>query len=408
MLTFLDLQDEVKRRAIRNEGNTTFDEAIKNLINQSLFRVSREAKWRSLRKTSYFMTKPSYTTGSGNGSYTNNSTAINISAANLLTNDVQINRRIKLSGDSTYHLIRSITGEEDLTIEKAYSGEATTSGTYEILGQAEYNLPIQASHRMFLWHEQYGYPLMLHFMTDQDFYRSSYSNVDQAVPEYYRMWGEDMVQSQPKQPGLVSLSSSASGDTSVTITVFGTVSGYPDYESILTDSSDGTTSVSGSKIFTSIDRIVKSASTQGRLTVTADSGNTTVAVLPVGDTTAGVLYRKVQLWPLPEDEFPINVWYYKDPYRLVNPTDVHDLGQDFDEAIIILAVAKLKAENEQKESQQWFAMYKDEIKNLRRTNVDKIDWIARFKRPYLAGNDLVRPNLSYRQVGPYYGRSSPI
>ena len=33
----------------------------------------------------------------------------------------------------------------------------------------------------------------------------------------------------------------------------------------------------------------------------------------------------------------MNVKYYKDAYRLVNTGDVHDLGQDFDEAIILLS-----------------------------------------------------------------------
>ena len=49
MFTFIDLVNEVKRRATRDQGGTQFDTAIKNVVNTSLFRVAREAPWRQLR-----------------------------------------------------------------------------------------------------------------------------------------------------------------------------------------------------------------------------------------------------------------------------------------------------------------------------------------------------------------------
>ena len=65
LYTFKDLQDEVKRRATRDQSGTTFDVAIKNIINTSLFRIGREALWRSLRRKGIVTTVTSYTTGSG-------------------------------------------------------------------------------------------------------------------------------------------------------------------------------------------------------------------------------------------------------------------------------------------------------------------------------------------------------
>lgn len=60
MFTFKDLQDEVKRRALRNQAGTEYDEEIKNLLNTSLLRISREAKWRTLRRKTKFTTVKLY------------------------------------------------------------------------------------------------------------------------------------------------------------------------------------------------------------------------------------------------------------------------------------------------------------------------------------------------------------
>ncbi len=57
-LTFKDLQDEVKRRATRDQGGTQFDTAVKNLINMSLIRIANESPWTALRNTATISTDP--------------------------------------------------------------------------------------------------------------------------------------------------------------------------------------------------------------------------------------------------------------------------------------------------------------------------------------------------------------
>jgi hypothetical protein len=259
---------------------------------------------------------------------------------------------------------------------------------------------------MFLWHEEFGYPFQLSYVTDQDFYGNSIENTSEAIPTHYRMWGEDLINEKIKDASVLQISSSSSADTSIAIEVFGTVSGYPDHETITTNASDGTTAVNGSKSFTKVDRIVKGASTTGRITITANSANTTVSVLPTGDTTAAIMRRKVQLWPLPDSVFPMHVSYYKQPYRLVDTNDVHELGQEFDEAIILLATGKIKMESNQKEGNLYMQLYQDEVRNLRKTNIDKIDWFPKQRRRTGNRDGLFHRNLSYRQVGPYFGPSS--
>lgn len=409
MFTFLDLQSEVKRRATHDQSGTTFDTATKNIINTSLFRVGREAPWRVLRRKSFFTTETSYSTGTGAVSVTASSNAFSVTGATFITDNIQVGRRVKFGTDSSYYTIRTITSETAGTIDRLYGGTTSTTTSYEILPTEEYNLPIQVNpQRDFLWHDAYGYPVQLEYITDQDFRSYNINDNVIAKPLTYRMWGQDMVITQPVTASVMRVASSSSADTSISITIFGIVSGYPDYEIIMTNASNGTTAASGSKSFSSVERVTKSAGTTGRITVDANSAADTIAVLPVGDTTAGILYSKCQLWPLPDGIYPINVQYYKDPWRLVNDNDVHEMGQEFDEAIILLAVAKIKYESSMNEDgDKFFALYKDELTSLRRTNMDKIDWMPTLKRPQDSrrGNGRIGDGrgLLYGQIGPNYG-----
>ena len=152
-MTFSDLQSEVKRRATRDQAGTQFDTAVKNIINTSLFRVAREALWRPLRRKTTFTTVTTYSEGSGDGSFTEDSADIAVTGATFLTDNIQPGRRVTLSGSSKTYTVLEVTSETEITLDLVYDGDTTTEGTYSILAQEEYNLPIQSSHRLFLWHE---------------------------------------------------------------------------------------------------------------------------------------------------------------------------------------------------------------------------------------------------------------
>ena len=407
MFTYYDIQQEIKRRATRDQSGTQFDTAVKNVINSSLFRINREAPWRVMRRRTSFKTKSAYTTGTGAGVFVANRSTISVIGATFLTDGIKIGRRIKLSGDADYHTIRQVNAETSLRIEESYGGTASTiAGTYSILGQEEYNLPIQAGHRLFMWHEEWGFPYKMEYITDQSFFESGAYNTEENIPTHYRMWGEDMIIDQLRTASVIRVYSSASTDTSIQICVFGMVAGFPDYEIITTDATNGTTAASGSKSFQSVERVVKYSSSTGRITVDANSANTLVSVLPVGDTTAGVMYRKVQLYPLPSSVFDMNVQYYKDVYRLVNDNDVHELGQDFDEAIILLSVSKLKGEAEIVDgTKTFYSMWQDEMSNLKKINAEKIDYFPHQERPRqsVLSSGQVHRYLNARQIGSQYG-----
>lgn len=396
---FSDLQSEVKRRATKDQGGSSFDTGIKNIINTSMWRIAREARWRQLRRSTTFDTVASYSTGSGAGTFTNNSKNVTITGSTFITNDIRIGRYIRLSGSNKFYKIATITGETTLTIDQVYDGTTTSVGTYSISSQEEYVLPIQIGHSCFLWHRAYGYPVLMDYVPAMEFYRAGALDTMENIPLAYRTWGNDSVIEQLKAPSAITISSSSSSDTSISTTVFGIVSGYPDYEIITTNASNGTTSVTGSKTFSSIERFVCNSTRIGRITATGNTANTTVAVIPVGFTTVGANYTRIQIYPLANRVFPINVLYYKLPFQLVNDGDVPELGEEFAEAIILLSVAKLKAEQNMKEDTDFIQLYKDEIDSLKRINVDKIDWLQKLQKPMGDYPNWYTGGLRYAQVG---------
>ena len=406
MLTFLDLQSEVKRRAIRNQSGTEFDEEIKNIINTSLLRIAREAKWRCLRRKTTFVTKTSYTSGTNFVTVTSNSNAVSLisTACDLWVDQIEVGRRVKFGADSTYYIIRVINSNTNFVIDTTFSAATATRTTYEILPQEEYSLPIQVDHRAFIWHEDFGYPCKMFHVPDQTFFDTQVSLTEKNTPTHYRMWGEDTVKMQiPTSTPLRIVSSSAS-DTTQEVTIFGKVAGNLSFETV---SLGGTTATQTVFEFESVERVSKNNSTVGFITITASRSSYQLALLPMGDTTATVKYSKIQIYPLPTRAFDMNVYYYKDPYRLVNDGDIHELGQEFDELIIILSVAKIKYQDSQAEGDKWLLLYQNELENLRRYNVDKIDWTPLLMRPSQNRSDpYVVKNLLFRQAGPYFGPQS--
>lgn len=397
--SYFDLQSEVLRRATKNQGGTQFTQAIKNVINTSMWRVAREAKWRSLRRTATFNTIAPYSTGSGAVTLTNGSKNVTVTGATFITDSIRIGRYIKFSGSTKYFKIATITGQTTLTIDQNFDGTSTTTATYAISGQEEYVLPIQIGHSAFFWHKGYGYPIQMEYNPAQEFYRAGVLDTLQNMPLSYRMWGMDAALEQLKAPSVITISSSASADQSISTTVFGIVSGYPDFEIITTNGSNGTTAAVGTKTFSSVERWVCNQNRIGRITATANTGTTTVGVLPVGNTTTGPYYTKIQLYPLPYTAIPINCYYYKLPYQLINDGDVSELGEEFSEAIILLATAKLKGEQNQSEDADFFKFYQDEIASLKRTNVDKIDWNPKLQSPYDTNANAWTGGLRYLQIG---------
>lgn len=401
--SFKDMQDEVKRRATRNQAGTVYDTAVKNLVNFSLLRIANETNWRPLRRDTSFLTIPEFSTGTV--TVTEDSTALTFIGANLITNAIQIGQRIKFTtGGSSNKLfeIATITAENTATLNLPYDGDTTAGVSFTILGKEKYNLAIQTSKPAILWHEAFNYPYVMQYAPNRAFLETGNDFDESAEPELYMMWGEDCVLEQPRAASTISCVSSDIGDTTQEVTIAGIVSGYPDSETVTLN---GTTAKTTGKSFTKIDRISKDSSTLGRVTMTADSGETTISVLPVGDTSNSNLFKKIQIFPSPDRIYQIKVMYYKEVQRLVNDDDIHELGQDFDEAIILLAAAKLQGEESKRDVTTFFTMFQDELKVLKRKNTDKLDWLPRLQRPGSIGVSSFHSQARYSQVGSKFGPS---
>jgi len=415
-LTFKDLRDEVLRRSTRDQAGTQFDSAANNLINMALIRIANEAPWRALRTTCTIETDPPHTTGTVTVAKDSKTWTGASSPAWLTSANARKGRRIKVTSDGTgtgsasslLFTIDTITANTTLTTERPYDVNGDSTMTYRILGREDYTLPPQTGRLAMIWHEGFGFPFAMRFTTDREFFDSR-TDFDQSdTPTSYRMWGEDWILEQPKAGSVMRIASSDSADTSIDIMIHGIVSDFPDFEKITTNGSNGTTAVSGSKSFTRVDRVTKDASTVGRITVDANSANTTIAVIPTGDTQAGLQYKHIQIFPPPDETYVLNIMSYKDPARLVNDEDIHELGADFDEVIVLLATSKLQAEQSKDDVKSFFSLYNAELKILRRKNADKLDWLPRLQRPRESsfGRPRLARNLSFSQIGSRYGPSS--
>lgn len=403
---FSELQSEVARRATKDQGGSTFTTPIKNLINTSIERIAREANWRQLRRSGKFNTVAPYLTGTV--TCTNGSAAVVGSGTLWLTGTapIVIGRRMSLGGSSQRYTITAVNSDTSITTDYSFDGTTASGLTYNIYGQEEYNLPIQTNKEAILQHEKLGYPYVLQYLTERQFFASSVNTLIQYTPTHYHMWLQDTVIAQPTSASVITVSSSSAADTALgqTVTIFGTVSGYPDSEIITLT---GTSSAVSSKSFTNVDRVTKNGSTTGRVTATSNSAGTTIAVIPTGYQTDSIRYKKVKLFPLPDSAFPIYVDYYKQPYRLVNDGDVHELGDAFDECIILLATAKLKLESNIDKGKTFMQLYEDELKSLKQYNVDKLDWLTTLLKPgqYRYGSTRINRFLSYQNLGGGFGPS---
>lgn len=403
---FKYIQDEIKRRALKNQSGTEFDDEVKNVANASLLRLGREAKWRVLRRKTHFDTVTSYTSGTGYMIVTQSSSTFTLSttAGSFWTDKIEIGRKINFGTSSWDYTIRSLSTATSGTLDLLYRGTTSTATSYEIYPQEEYTLPVQVDHRCILWHEDFGYPFRMHYIPDQTFLDAGVNLTAKGTPTHYRMWGENSVKAQPTTatPLVVTLTSTT--DAAVEVTIKGQVAGYPHSEKLTV--STGTTSNTAYE-YESVESVSKDSYTAATITLTGSRSGYTVAVLPMGDTTDTIKYSKVQLYKLPNRVFPINVFYYKDTYKMVNDDDVHELGENFNEAIILLSVAKFKYQDSQAEGDVWKKMYDDEVASLKKTNVDKIDWLPILERPNQGRTDpFVTKNLLFSQAGAYYGPSS--
>jgi len=223
--------------------------------------------------------------------------------------------------------VRSIMMERRWKVLRAEDTISTVEGT------GEYVLPFDFGTLGFFWHRILGYNYKLIKIPECAFVKGAFIGTTEGTPYWYRMFNTKNVLAQPSSPSKLTVVSSSDNDNTSSDIVFikGIVEGYPDYEQVQLQ---GTTPVTTSKTFSSVLEIVKAQDTDGRITVTA--GDDIIGVLPAGFGSQALRRKWVKFYYIPDTTGEtIYVYYYKRFLKMVNDYDVHPLGDDFDEAIIL-------------------------------------------------------------------------
>lgn len=162
-------------------------------------------------------------------------------------------------------------------------------------------------------------PYMLEPVEEDEFDRRIPNPTEASNPQVFMLFEHAGVNAQPASAAVVSVVSSSASDTSeIKVLIKGLVSGEMDSEEV---SLNGTTSASTTKSFSQVDSVVKSAATQGRITVT--SGATTLLTLAPGEAT--VRLRKIRVWPEPTATTTLTIKHYampRIPYKAYEDSEI--------------------------------------------------------------------------------------
>jgi hypothetical protein len=163
------------------------------------------------------------------------------------------------------------------------------------------------------------------------------------------------VQNQPSSASVVTFVSTSASDVSQVGLVKGISSGVEMVEQV---SINGITEASTTNQFTEIISISKSATTVGKITVTANSGATTLAVL--APAVLGYRVSTIRLHPVPNGVVTIKCPYYMKPMTLVN--DYETLLFECDDVVEKLATSYAwRYKRQGQKAQEWLGLYEKAI-----------------------------------------------
>mgnify|MGYP007031181389 CR=1 FL=1 len=154
---------------------------------------------------------------------------------------------------------------------------------------------------------------------------------DTGTSYYYAQSGLSWVTNQPSSSSVLTMVSSAAGDTTQTVRVNGL-----DSSSVQATESfalNGVASVVGTTSFSNILQVIKSATTTGNITVTSNAAAVTNVVIP-----AFLLARQhqpINLYPIPSGVNSYRIRGIRRPWPLVNAQDIPDFPEAYHELVLI-------------------------------------------------------------------------
>ncbi len=184
-------------------------------------------------------------------------------------------------------------------------------------------------------------PVKLLQLTDEKFYKVVPNPTATGNPRFYRIWERDGVSTRLAAADTIDVvSSSASDAGSAELAV--SVTGYDANDILITEAYqlNGTTTVSGTKTFAARDLYVtKQKNTTGDVTVTENSGGTTLVVL--GATERAAKFKVISFYPIPTSATTIYLEYFTTIPELENDSDVPLFDRKWHWVVRMGAVAKV-------------------------------------------------------------------
>ena len=183
-------------------------------------------------------------------------------------------------------------------------------------------------------------PIRLRHVSDKEFYLYIPNPTGSGNPRYYRIWENEGVSTQLTTADtidVVSSSASDSGSSTKSITVWGTdANGAKVSESYQLN---GTSTVSGSITFAAGPIFVsKQSDTTGDITVTENSGSTTLVVIGREERTPK--FKVISLYQIPSSAITIYVEYFTRMRQLRNDSDTPEFDEKWHWVVRQGALAK--------------------------------------------------------------------
>lgn len=221
-------------------------------------------------------------------------------------------------------------------------------------------------------------PTKIFRVPDEVFYRDIPNPTATGNPRLYRLWTETGLSTSLAVADTIDVvSDSASDGTSFTVSIVGYIDGIRDSE-VLT--LNGTTVVTGSKTWDASRsmRITKSGKTTGTITVTENSGGTTI--LTLGPEERGARFQIVSFYPIPASEITVNLEYFTTIRRLVNDTDEPDFDEKWHYVVLLGVISKIR-QYQQNESQHNFAYasYASSLRGMVEADEGEFDYIPKLR-----------------------------
>lgn len=227
-------------------------------------------------------------------------------------------------------------------------------------------------------------PIKLRFVPDHLFYKWIPNPTEEGNPKFYRLWEEYGVETQLDADDTIDAVSSSTADSGAGFKV--TISGLDANGVFQTEvlTLNGTTVVTGSTTFSKIIQVSKSAATTGDITITENSGGTTVVIMKPWERSPR--FKRISFYVIPSGAISIYIEYYTRLKELVNGSDVPNLDVKWHWIIREGTLAKIyQYQNKEQSLLVAEGKYQEGLRRMKKEDLINVDYV-----PYLKDVNLRR------------------